>query len=103
VLKRLPESFPTTRDALHRVAEELVAPARKPQNEIALGQTPGGFGTPEFEFEGRRTQVRVERDELVLARDGDEDRAVLTSIAAGVVVLDSSLKVRSWNRGAVDM
>ncbi|MEY9988437.1 PAS domain S-box-containing protein [Streptomyces sp. V4I8] len=28
---------------------------------------------------------------------------VLTSIAAGVVVLDKDLKVRSWNRGAVDL
>jgi hypothetical protein len=91
VLKRLPESFAATRDALHRVAEELVAPARKPHNEIALRQTPGGFGTPEFEFEGRRTQVRVERDELVLARDGDEDRAVLTSITAGGALLGPAL------------
>jgi hypothetical protein len=91
VLKRLPESFAATRDALHRVAEELVAPARKPHNEIALRQTPGGFGTPEFEFEGRRTQVRVERDELVLARNGDEDRAVLTSIAAGGALLGPAL------------
>lgn len=91
MLKRLPESFAATRDALHRVAEELVAPARKPHNEIALRQTPGGFGTPEFEFEGRRTQVRVERGELVLARNGEEDRAVLTSIAAGGALLGPAL------------
>ena len=39
-------------------------------------------GHPEFEFEGRRTQVRVEGAELVLARDGDETGAELTSIAA---------------------
>ncbi len=91
MLKRLPESFAATRDALHRVAEELVAPARKPHNEIALRQTPGGFGTPEFEFEGWRTQVRVERDELVLARNGDEDRAVLTSVAAGGALLGPAL------------
>jgi hypothetical protein len=91
VLQRLPESFAATRDALHRVAEELVAPARKPHNEIALGQTPGGFGTPEFEFEGRRTQVRVDGAELVLARDGDEERAELTSIAAGGALLGPRL------------
>src|SRR5690349_6657830 len=83
----LPKAFPATRDALHRVAEQLVAPARKPRNEIALRQTPGGFGTPEFEFDGRRTQVRVEGIELVLARDGDEERAELTSIAAGAALL----------------
>lgn len=91
MLKRLPESFATTRDALHRVAEQLVAPARKPHNEIALRQTPGGFGTPEFEFEGRRTQVRVEGAELVLGRDGAEDRAELTSIAAGGSLLGPEL------------
>jgi hypothetical protein len=34
-LKPLPESFGATRNALHRVAGELVAPARKPHNEIA--------------------------------------------------------------------
>jgi hypothetical protein len=82
-VRPLPETFPATRDALHRVAEQLVAPARKPHNEIALRQTPGGFGTPEFEFDGRRTQVRVEGVDLVLARDDDEERAELSSIAAG--------------------
>jgi hypothetical protein len=90
-LQPLPQTFPATRDALHRVAEELVAPARKPHNEIALRQTPGGFGTPEFEFEGRRTQVRVEGIELVLARDGEEERAELTAIAAGGALLGPGL------------
>ncbi len=90
-LKSLPESFAATRDALHRVAEEVVAPARKPHNEIALGQTPGGFGTPEFEFGGRRMQVRVERAELVLARDRDESRAELTNMAAAGELLGSDL------------
>ena len=91
MLKPLPETFVATRDALHRVAEELVAPARKPHNEIALRQTPGGFGTPEFEFEGRRTQVRVDGIELVLARNGDEERAELTRIAAGGALLGPQL------------
>ena len=86
-LRPLPRTFPATRDGLHRVAEELVAPARKPHNEIALRQTPGGFGTPEFELDGRRTQVRVEGIELVLARDDGEERAELTSIAAGAALL----------------
>ena len=44
-LKPLPSSFATTVAALHRVAAEIVAPARKPDNEIALRATPGGFGT----------------------------------------------------------
>jgi hypothetical protein len=83
----LPRSFAATRDSLHRVAEQIVAPARKPPNEIALRQTPGGFGTPEFEFHGAATQVRVAGAELVVARDGDERRAELTTLAdAGSLV-----------------
>ena len=56
---------PATVAALHRVAEDIVAPARKPDNEIALYATPGGFGTPVFEYDGARQQVRVEGAELV--------------------------------------
>jgi len=75
-LQALPPGFASTVDALHRVAEQIVAPARKPDNEIALEATPGGFGTPEFEYEGRRRRVRVEGAELV---DG-EQRAPLTTL-----------------------
>jgi hypothetical protein len=75
-LQPLPPAFATTVAALHRVAEEIVAPARKPDNEIALVAAPGGFGTPEFEHAGRRRQVRVEGAELV---DGDR-RAPLTTL-----------------------
>jgi hypothetical protein len=90
-LKPLPGTFAATRDALHRVAERIVAPARKPHNEIALRQTPGGFGTPPFEFEGRLMQVRVEGSELVLSRDGDEARTRLTSLADAGRLLGPSL------------
>jgi hypothetical protein len=75
-LEPLPPSFASTVTALHRVAEAVVAPARKPDNEIALDATPGGFGTPEFEYRGRLRQVRVEGAELV---DG-ERRTGLTSL-----------------------
>src|SRR5262245_55296974 len=34
-LEALPESFGSTRAALHKLAEDVVAPARKPDNEIA--------------------------------------------------------------------
>lgn len=90
-LQPLPDSFASTRDALHRVAEELVAPARKPHNEIALQQTPGGFGTPPFEFHGKRMQVRVEGAELVLAADGGERRVELQSLAGGARLLGPEL------------
>jgi hypothetical protein len=86
-LEPLPPTFAATREALHRVAEEIVAPARKPDNEIALTVTPGGFGTPPFEHEGRRLEVRVDGAELVVDAEGVETRAELTTLAdAGAVV-----------------
>jgi hypothetical protein len=90
-LKPLRPAFVATRRALHRVAEELVAPARKPHNEIALRQTPGGFGTPVFEFEARTTQVRVEGVELVVGPDGAEGRVELRTLAAGGALLGPEL------------
>ena len=67
-------TFAQTRDALHKLAEEVVSPARvrATGNEIALEATPGGFGTPPFPDGG---QVRVEGTELVTrAADGSETR-----------------------------
>jgi hypothetical protein len=81
----LPPAFADTVAALHRVAEEIVAPARKPDNEIALEATPGGFGTPEFEYEGRRRQVRVEGAELV---DGDTRTPLRSLEGARALVAD---------------
>lgn len=80
-LAPLPESFAGTVGALHRVAEVIVAPARKPDNEISLREIPGGFGTPEFEHAGVTQRVRVEWDELVREVAGEERRAPLTSLA----------------------
>ncbi len=90
-MKPLPDSFATTREALHRVAEEVVAPARKPQNEIALRQTPHGFGTPVFEFDEERVQVRVEGADLVLERGDHSTRAPLTSLADAGALLGARL------------
>jgi hypothetical protein len=88
-LSPLPSGFPATVASLHRVAELIVAPARKPQNEIALQPTPDGFGTPEFEFRGRRQRVRVEGVQLVRELDGGERRAPLTSLAsAGEIIAE---------------
>ncbi len=88
-LAPLSEHFVPTRLALHQVAERIVAPARKPDNEISLRATPGGFGTPVFEFEGNESQVRVDHDELVFSANGEEKRVALTSLReAGALVAD---------------
>jgi hypothetical protein len=79
-LEPLPASFAATVAALHRVAEQIVAPARKPDNEIALEATPGGFGTPPFDHDGVAQQVRVEGVELVHVADGHIHRAPLTTL-----------------------
>ena len=76
-LSSLPDRFAETVSELHRVAEEVVAPERKPDNEIALEPTAGGFGTPEFEWEGATHQVRVEGTELVREADGEQQREAL--------------------------
>jgi hypothetical protein len=54
------------------VAEAVVAPARKPENEISLRYTRGGFGTPFFEQDGLDCQVRVAHGELVRQRGTEE-------------------------------
>lgn len=90
-LAPLPDRFAATRESLHRVAERLVAPARKPENEIALTVTPGGFGTPPFELGGTSIQVRVEGVELVVERDGAVERAALESLASGAALLGAEL------------
>lgn len=86
-LPSLPAGFAATVAALHRVAELVVAPARKPDNEIALMPAPGGFGTPEFEYDGARRQVRVEGTEIVQAIGASQRRAPLTSLAEAATVV----------------
>jgi hypothetical protein len=79
-LEPLPGGFSATREALHKVAEGVVAPARRPPNEISLRYTRGGFGTPFFEQDGRDCQVRVEQGELVRQRGRDEERESLPDV-----------------------
>jgi hypothetical protein len=76
-LEPLPVSFADTRVALHKIAEGVVSPARKPDNEIALRYTLGGFGTPFFSQDGADCQVRVEHGELVRQRGAEEEREPL--------------------------
>jgi hypothetical protein len=87
-LEPLPPRFAETRIALHKIAEAVVSPARKPDNEIALRYTRGGFGTPFFSQGGVDCQVRVERGELVRQRRNEETREPLPDVdlaAAGTL------------------
>ena len=76
-LEPLPATFAETRIALHKVADAVVAPARKPEGEISLRYTLGGFGTPFFEEGGVDCQVRVEHGELIRQRGTEETREPL--------------------------
>jgi hypothetical protein len=76
-LEPLPATFAGTRIVLHKVAEAVVAPARKPENEISLRYTRGGFGTPFFEEGGADCQVRIEGAELIRQRGAKESREPL--------------------------
>jgi hypothetical protein len=88
-LAPLPEDFAATVASLHRVAEEIVSPSRKPGDKIGLEPAPEGFGTPEFEFGGARQRVRVKAGELVRDVAGGVHKAPLFSLStAGVVVAD---------------
>ncbi|HEY7455968.1 MAG TPA: hypothetical protein VH703_01730 [Solirubrobacterales bacterium] len=90
-LRALPDGFADTVAALHLVAERIVAPARKPDNEIALQPTPGGFGTPSFDFGGAPHRVRVEGTDLVHEEGAAERRAPLSSLAAAVEAVEELL------------
>jgi hypothetical protein len=76
-LEPLPATFAETRIALHKVAEAVVAPARKPENEISLRYTRGGFGTPFFEEGGADCQVRIEGAKLIRQSGTKESREPL--------------------------
>ena len=73
-----PAAFAASRDALHRLAEEVLAPTRQRANgKIGLRYTRGGFGTPFFAADA---QVRVEGDELVVAREQKAWRQPITTL-----------------------
>lgn len=79
VLEPLPPGFAATRDALHALAEHVLAASRyRHEQRIGLTPTPGGFGTPPFD-NGER--VRVEGVELVHERPRSARRAPITTLA----------------------
>jgi hypothetical protein len=85
-----PATLPATRAALHRVAEQVISPARRRANgKIGLRWTLGGFGTPFF---GADAQVRVEGAQLVVsAAEAGERRAPLSTVAEAAAAIGFDL------------
>jgi len=76
----VPDQLATTRVALHRLAERVIAPARQAANgKIGLRYTRGGFGTPFF---GANLQIRVSGRELIVQDADVENPAPISTLAA---------------------
>ncbi|HEV7846109.1 MAG TPA: hypothetical protein VGO83_07640 [Thermoleophilaceae bacterium] len=87
-LEPVPPTLVATREALHRVAERVIAPARQRANgKIGLRWTLGGFGTPFF---GADAQIRVDGAELVIDTPPGQRRQPLSTVrdAAAAIGFD---------------
>ncbi|MCX5533953.1 PAS domain-containing protein [Streptomyces sp. NBC_00006] len=96
------EELETTNEELQSSIEELETTNEELQStNEELETTNEELQSGNEELETMNEEMRIRSDEL------DETRAflegVLTSIAAAIVVLDKSLRVKSWNRGASDL
>jgi hypothetical protein len=81
-LEPLPDGYAGTRDALHRLASYVLAPARKAvTGRIGLRSTPGGFGTPPFGAD-EAVQLRVEGTSLIRQQGGSSEAIGITSLSA---------------------
>ena len=79
-----------TREALHRVAERVISPARARANgKIGLRWTLGGFGTPFF---GADAQIRVSGRELVIDVGGQERRHPIQTISGAAAAIGFDLR-----------
>jgi hypothetical protein len=88
-LPQPPAGFARTRESLHRLAEDVIKPAREQTSGAwTLTETPGGFGTPTF---GEDCQVRVEGVELVVRERGSERRAPIGSPRSAAELIGPNL------------
>ena len=89
MLPELPPEFAATRDALHAVAEQVVAAAYwQATTHIGLRPTPRGFGSPVF---GDRERVRVDATAVVHERAGASRRHELTTLQAASAFVEVPL------------
>ncbi len=96
------EELETTNEELQSSIEELETTNEELQStNEELETTNEELQSGNEELETTNEELRVRTAELGEARGFLE--GVLSSVAAGVVVLDGQLRVRSWNRGAADL
>ncbi|MBR7825083.1 PAS domain-containing protein [Actinospica sp. MGRD01-02] len=115
-LQRIRQDLESAYEALQSTNEELETTNEELQSSIEelettneeLQSTNEELETTNEELESGNEELQTMNEEL-RSRTAELDEAhaflagVLTSIAAGVVVLDGELRVRSWNRGAEDL
>jgi two-component system CheB/CheR fusion protein len=115
-VKRVREELETAYEELQSTNEELETTNEELQSSIEelettneeLQSTNEELETTNEELQSGNEELETMNDEMrIRTEELDEARAfleaVLTSIEAGVVVLDRDLRVRGWNRGAVDL
>jgi hypothetical protein len=84
---RAVERLAATREALHAVAEQVLATARyHATGRIGLAASPGGFSTPPFAVDGVTRTVGIHGTEVVVTDDGDARRAPLTTLRAAAAL-----------------
>jgi two-component system, chemotaxis family, CheB/CheR fusion protein len=96
------EELETTNEELQSSIEELETTNEELQStNEELETTNEELQSGNEELETMNEEMRIRTSELDEARSFLE--GVLSSVAAGVVVLDGGLLVRSWNRGAQEL
>jgi hypothetical protein len=88
-LEAVPAGLVVTREALHRLAEQVISPARQCANgRIGLRFTRGGFGTPFFADD---VQLRVAGDQLIVQTGDRERSARITTLAQAAARVGTEL------------
>jgi hypothetical protein len=88
-LEAVPAGLADTREALHRLAEQVISPARQHANgKIGLRFTRGGFGTPFFAHD---VQLRVAGDQLIVQTGERERSARITTVAQTAAYVGTEL------------
>ncbi|NGN66667.1 PAS domain-containing protein [Streptomyces sp. A7024] len=96
------EELETTNEELQSSIEELETTNEELQStNEELETTNEELQSGNEELETMNDELRIRSDELDQAKAFLE--GVMSSVAAGVVVLDPDMKVKSWNRGATEL